>query len=336
MQFKFMALSLVLAALLASPPASARTLRIGWVYSLANAPAIVAQQRSFYHNLGLHVNLRRFNSGPLIIHALQAGDLDFAYIGVAPLYSAIDAGLDARIISKVNYGQAAVIVKADSPIRSLRDLRGKSIASVRRGSGMDILLRGYVLPQLAGLKPDVDVDIINMPSKMMEASVYRKVVDAAFTWEPYVSMAELTGHARVLLDMNREVPHYPWYVLVASGEICREHRPELNLLLQANRQAIAYLNRHQDASNIILIRAFDLHGIISNSGSRVSATAILEHARRRLGWESRFSATDMTFLKRLTGYAHQLGYAKHRLRIESLFDPVAIRQSVGQAVFTGK
>jgi NitT/TauT family transport system substrate-binding protein len=323
---KFMFFSLLLSGFMLSTAAAASSpLRIGWVYSLANAPAIVAQQRGFFHNLGLHVDLRRFNSGPLIIHALQAGDLDFAYIGVAPVYSAIDEGLDAKIISKVNYGQAAIIVKADSPIQSLRDLRGKTIASVRRGSGMDILLRGYVLPQLAGLEADVDVNIINMPSKMMEASVYRKVVDAAFTWEPYVSIAELTGHARVLLDMNRAVPHYPWYVLVASGKICREHRSELNLVLQANRQAISYLNQHQDASNIIMLRAFNLHGIIPNSGSRVSPTAILEHARRRLGWESRFSRQDMAFLKRLTGYAYQLGYAKRRVSFKSLFDPAATR-----------
>jgi len=304
---------------------AAQPLRIGWVYSLANAPAIVAQQRGFFHNHGLDVDLRRFDSGPLIIHALEAGDLDFAYIGVAPVYSAIDRGLDVKIISKVNYGQAAMIVNTKSSIRSLRDLRGKTIASVRRGSGMDILLRGYVLPQLAGLTPDVDVSIVNMPSKMMEASVSRKVVDAAFTWEPYVSMAELTGHARVLLDMNKQVPHYPWYVLVASGNICREQRDELKKVLQANQDAIGYLNKHKDASNIILIRAFDLHELISNSGSKVNAPAILEHARGRLGWESRFSASDMAFLKRLTGYAYQLGYAKRRVSFQSLFDSSATR-----------
>jgi NitT/TauT family transport system substrate-binding protein len=324
--FKFIVFSLVLASLW--PPASlaaGQPLRIGWVYSLANAPAIVARQRGFFHNLGLHVDLQRFDSGPLIIHALQAGDLDFAYIGVAPVYSAIGEGLDAKIISKVNYGQAAVIVRANSLIQSLHDLRGKKIASVRRGSGMDILLRGYVLPQLAGLKPDVDVNIVYMPSKMMEASVYRNVVDAAFTWEPYVSIAELTGHARVLLDMNQAVPHYLWYVLVASGEICREHRHVLKLMVQANQQAIGYLNQHQDASNIIMIRAFDLRGLISNSGSQVSPTAVLEHARRRLGWESRFSDKDLAFLKHLTGYTYELGYARQRVSFKSLFDPVAIR-----------
>lgn len=55
-----------------------------------------------------------------------------------------------RILAKVNYGQAAVIVDAKSPINSLEQLKGKKLAGVKKGSGMDVLLRGYVLKK-AGL-----------------------------------------------------------------------------------------------------------------------------------------------------------------------------------------
>ena len=313
----------MLACLLATSwlPA-AEKIRIGWVYAMANAPVVVAQERGFFREQGVEVELRRFNSGPLIIHALEVGDLDMAYIGVPPVYAAIAHGLDVKIVSKVNYGQAALIVNQDSSIKTLQELRGKKIASVRRGSGMDILLRGFVLKQKAGLNPDTDVSIVNMPAKMMDASVHRKVVDAAFTWEPYVSMAELTGHARVLLDMNEVAPHYPWYVLIASAKTCNNQRASLQKVLRANQQAIDYLNKQQDASNSMLIREFNLREMISSTGSKVSAVAIINRARKRLGWESRFSKDDKVFLQSLMNYSYDLGYSKRKPDINTLFDPI--------------
>lgn len=315
--------SVMLACLLASGWLhAAEKLRIGWVYAMANAPVVVAQERGFFREQGVAVELRRFNSGPLIIRALKAGDLDMAYIGVPPVYNAIEQGLDIKIVSKVNYGQAALIVKQDSAIKTLEGLRGKKIASVRRGSGMDILLRGFVLNQKAGLNPDTDVKIVSMPAKMMEASVHRGVVDAAFTWEPYVAMAELTEHARVLLDMNEVVPRYPWYVLIASAETCNHRRGAMLKVLRANRQAIDYLNKQPEASNHILIRAFDLRDIVASAGSKASVEGIVKRARTRLGWESRFSKSDRVFLQQLMDYSYQLGYSKRQLDISKLFDPV--------------
>lgn len=315
---------LLLLSLLASNLAiGAEPMRIGWVYAMANAPALVAQERGFFREQGVNVELRRFNSGPLIIHALEAGDLDMAYIGVPPVYQAVEKGLDVKIVSKVNYGQAALIVNTDSPIKTLQDLRGKKIAGIRRGSGMDILLRGFVLKEKAGLDPDTDVKIVNMPSKMMEASVYRHVVDAAFTWEPYVSMAILTNHARLLLDMNEVIPHYPWYVLVATSKTCKTKRDTLQKVLNANQQAIDYLNKEQDAGNIILIREFNLREIVSSTGSKVSPVEIVSNARKRLGWESRFSKDDKVFLQKLMDYSHQLGFNKRKLKTNDLIDSIA-------------
>lgn len=314
---------LMLLALLSPLVAAAEPLRIGWVYAMANAPALVAQERGFFREQGVNVELRRFNSGPLIIHALQAGDLDMAYIGVPPIYQAVEHGLDVKIVSKVNYGQAALIVNVDSPIKTLQDLRGKKIAGIRHGSGMDILLRGFVLKEKAGLNPDTDVKIVNMPSKMMEASVYRKVVDAAFTWEPYVSMAVLTNHARVLLDMNAAIPHYPWYVLVATSETCNNKREAMQKVLGANQQAIDYLNKEGDAGNLILIREFNLREIVSSTGSTVRASEIVNSARKRLGWESRFSKDDKVFLQKLMDYSYELGYNKKKINTNDLIDPLA-------------
>ena len=230
-----LAIVVIMAALLLSATHShaADKFKIGWVYAMANAPAIIAQSRGLYAKHGLDVELRQFSSGPLVKRALAAGDLQMAYIGMPPIYHAYAEGEHFKIVSKVNYGQAAIITRQNSDIHKLQDLRGKRIANVRNGSGMDVLLRAFILGELAGLDSNKDVTIVTMPAKIMQASVQRGLVDAAFTWEPYVAQAIVADNARVLFDMNQQLPHYPWYVLVATETFLMQHRDQVMGVLKA-------------------------------------------------------------------------------------------------------
>src|SRR5690606_812948 len=154
-----------------------------WVYAMANAPALIADHKGFFREEGVNVELKSFGDGPVVQQALSSGDLDMAYIGAPPVFQWYARGFNRRILAKVNYGQAAVITQADSPIKTVADLKGRKIAGVAKGSGMDVLLRGYVLKEAAGLEPDRDVSIVNMPAGNMTAALDRNLVDAAFTWE---------------------------------------------------------------------------------------------------------------------------------------------------------
>src|SRR3954462_14840014 len=98
---------------LSPPPAQAadapKPLRGGWVYAMANAPAVIAAKKGFYAAEGLEVELTQFSDGPVIQQAVAAGDIDVAYVGAPPVYQWVSRGLDARILAKVNSGQAALI-----------------------------------------------------------------------------------------------------------------------------------------------------------------------------------------------------------------------------------
>jgi len=312
-------LLLTISVLLSPVTSASDKIRIGWVYAMANAPAIIAEQQGLYAKFGVDVDLRPFNSGPLVLRALEAGDLDMAYVGMPPVFRAFDEGLAIKIVSKVNYGQAAMFVSHDSDIKTLADLKHKRIASVRRGSGMDILLRGYVLKE-AGLDPQRDVNIITMPSKIMHASVQRGLVDAAFTWEPYVSQAVITDNARVILDINEKFPHYPWYVLVATEHMLNARRGSMLNVLRAHTHAIRYLNQSPDAGAAFLVERFRLQNVIDATGAQKSATDIVLQARTRLGWECEFRKTDIQFVQRLINYSSELGYLKQTINAEDLFD----------------
>jgi len=303
---------------------SAEKLRIGWVMAMGNTPLLIAKHNGFFSQEGVKVELVSFESGPLIKRALKAGDLDLAYIGMPAMAHAVADGTKLKIVSKVNYGHAALIVKKDSSITKLGDLKGKKIAGVRKGSGMDVLLRGYVLGERAKLDAQKDVTILHMPTKIMDAAVNRGLVDAAFAWEPFVSLAVLTGHADILLETNEAIPKHPWYVIAARESTLENKRAELQKVLNAHQRAVGYLRADPSAGMSLIIDTFNLEKAVSYSSKRILPEEVVMEARKRLGWECQFRQKDRKFLQRLIDYSQNLGYLKKRLHADDLIDDESI------------
>ena len=301
--------------------AESEKIRIGWVYAMANAPVIIANEKGYFKELGLDADVRSFTSGPILHQALAAGELDMAYIGSPPVYHWFSRGLDSRILAKVNYGQAAVIVRKDSGIDDLQGLKGKKMAGVKKGSGMDVLLRGYVLGDMAKMVADKDVSIVPMPPGNMGPSVESKVVDGAFIWEPFTSEFELRGDVKVIFDMNHAVPNYPWYVVMAMPDALKNKRSAIKKVLAAHKKAVEFLNSSPDAGNDIIAKVFKLQNIKNEkTGEIISGTQIVAQARSRLGWEWDLTSKDMDFIQHLMDYSLSLGYISKPLKATELVD----------------
>ncbi len=295
-------------------------LRIGWVYAMANAPILIAKQKGYFREQGLDVKIIKFNSGPLIRQAISAEELDLAYIGAPPVYHWYANGLKSRILAKVNYGQASVITRKDSGIDNMKDFKGKRFAGVRNGSGMDVLLRGYVLGEVAKLDPKKDLDIITISSSNMDPAVEEKIVAGAFIWEPFTSRSLMRGNTKVVLDMNKEIPNYPWYVIMAPENVINTKRPAIIKVLMAHKKAVDFLNSSPTAGNEIIAKSFNLRKITDNKGKTHDANSIVSEARKRLGWEHELMRKDIAFIQRLMDYSYTLGILKTRLKATDIVD----------------
>lgn len=312
--------ALLLGALSLLAQAAEQPLRVGWVYAMANAPAVVAEQQGLFAAEGLKVELKSFGDGPLLQQAVAAGEIDVAYVGAPPVYQWFSRGLEGKILAKVNYGQAALIAPHDQPLRTVAELRGKKLASVAKGSGMDLLLRGFVLKDYAKLDPDHDVSIVAMPPANMNAALERHVADAAFSWEPFVSESLLRGTTRLVLDLNQALPNYPWYVVMAVPKTLRERPDDVVKLLRAHSKAIAFLNSQSEAANRIIADAFKLAAIQGADGQTLAPEAIVREARKRLGWSARLETADLQFIQRLMDYSVALGFMNKPLKVEQVVD----------------
>ena len=299
----------------------AEPVRIGWVYAMANAPVLIAQADGHFEAEGLDVALESFTSGPLIRKGLSEGTLDMAYI-----VHWVAKGAELAIVAKVNYGQASLLARRDSGIRQVSELAGRRLAGVRERSGMDVLLRGYVLGEIGGLDPTDLAAIETMPVAEMGPALEAGRFDAAFMWEPFVAQMLARRTARVVLNVNRAEPYYPWYVIAARREFVDVHPERVKSVLRAHRLAIKYLQSSPNAGNSVIAEAFKLEQETGPDGKVYSPEEIVKRARSRLGWEWDLNEDDRDFIERLMGWSTSLGFIKAPLDIDSLLDLGPLRR----------
>lgn len=139
-------------------------------------------------DLPYRVEFSTFTSGPPQIEAATAGRIDFAITGNTPPIFGAASNAKVKVVSAYDGGGFGdqLLVPADSPIRSVGDLRGKSIA-VAKGSSA----HGHTLVQLdrAGLSP-TDVKLVFLqPADALSAFTQRRV-DVWAVWDPYTAQAE--------------------------------------------------------------------------------------------------------------------------------------------------
>jgi sulfonate transport system substrate-binding protein len=148
--------------------------------------------------LGTTVAWSEFPSGPPLLEALNAGAIDFGSAGEAPPIFAQAASAELRYVAAeppAPRGEA-ILVPKDSPIRSVAELRGKTIA-LNKGSNVHYLLVRAL--EQAGVPYDA-VKLAFLAPADANAAFVRGSVDAWVIWDPFQAAAERATGARVLVD----------------------------------------------------------------------------------------------------------------------------------------
>jgi len=146
------------------------------------------------------VDWSEFPSAQTLLEALSAGAVDAGAVGDAPFIFAYAAGSKIKVVqatkSSGGGSSTAVLVRADSPIRTAADLKGKRIATGRGSIGHYLLLR---VLERAGLTPQ-DVTLVFLSPGDAKAAFGSGSVDAWVTWGSYIGLAQLHDRTRILAD----------------------------------------------------------------------------------------------------------------------------------------
>lgn len=159
--------------------------------------------------LGYTVKWAEFPAGPQLLEALNAGAVDLGNTGEAPPIFAQAAGAP---LVYVGYEPAAptgeaILVPKDSPLKSVADLKGKTVA-LNKGSNVHYLLVKAL--EKAGV-PYADIKTAFLTPADGRAAFERGSVDAWAIWDPFQAAAEKTIEARTLADGTGIVSNYQFY-----------------------------------------------------------------------------------------------------------------------------
>src|SRR5579862_5117434 len=167
------------AMLIATPAQVARAeppkIRVSWVAIVTNMPSILTLKPGLMAHNGKSYEFEpiHFNSTPLMVPALAAGDLDIATFAYSSLAAAITkAGLDdIRIIADEfedgvpGYYSDEYMVRKESPIRTVEDLKGKILSTSGIGGAMDVPMRIMLKKHGLDEKRDVTIIEVGMPNQ---------------------------------------------------------------------------------------------------------------------------------------------------------------------------
>jgi len=189
-----------------------------------------------------------FPAGPQLLEALAVGSLEFGLTGDSPPVFAQAAGKDLLYVGAEPSKplSSAILVKADSPIKALADLKGRRVALQKGSSAHYLLVRAV---DKAGLQW-ADIQPIYLPPSDARAAFERGSVDAWVIWDPFYAATELDIKPRVLSTGQGLSGNNSFYL--ASRPFSEGQPLQLNALLEALTRADALVQgSRKEAAQLI-------------------------------------------------------------------------------------
>ena len=190
---------------------------------------------------GYSIRWTEFPAGPQLLEALNVGAIDFGTTGEAPPIFAQAAGAPLVYVGyEPPAPQAeAILVPKDSPLQTVADLKGKTVA-LNKGSNVHYLLVKAL--EHAGLSYS-DVEVAFLPPADARAAFEKGAVDAWVIWEPFLAAAEAATGARQLADGSGVVDNHEFYL--ASRDLVDRDPQVVKAILESLAEVDTWINANR-------------------------------------------------------------------------------------------
>lgn len=244
--------SLLLCALAAVPISSSAcaetALLVGTSHQTADAelPATVGIELGIFEKHGLEVKITDFGGGSRMMQAMTAGSIGIG-VGAGSEMALIAKGAPALAVcedaSSLPY--FSVGVPYDSPLQSLKELKGKKVGITNEGS-----LTAWLARQLArheGWEPSaINIAAIGGNPAAVTAALRAHLVDANIGSTMELEDMQAHGIARVLAPASSFIGRTAAGVIYASHVMMKQHPDTIRRYLAAYLETTRYITAHKD------------------------------------------------------------------------------------------
>lgn len=269
-------LALILAAVAAIAPARAEEIAVGnYAVSANGMPFAVAMAKGYFKEEGADVTgIITSAGGGTSLRNMLTGTVPYGEVNPAAVISAIQQGADLKIISDnvLTVGEFIWAVKPDSPIKSIKDFKGKKIGYTNPKSTS--LALGAMLMEKAGFKAEdaemvrtggfgegvaaldiglIDIAAIPEPLWSKFKSKYRAVATAADSLPPLDNVVGVTTMAQA----------------AAKGDFIRA-------VIRARRRAVIFMKQNPDEAGDIVAKTYNIEPEVGRSAVRYLTTVVTD------------------------------------------------------------
>jgi sulfonate transport system substrate-binding protein len=226
----------------ANAQGSVKQIRIGYQ---KNGVLVIARQQAtletHFAPQGIEIKWVEFSSGPPMVEAMNAGSIDYGAVGDSPPVFAQSAG--ANIVyaagEPITNGQG-ILVQADSPIRSIADLKGKRVGFTKGSSAHNIVVQAL---EKAGLGYG-DITPVYLAPPDAGPAFANGSIDAWSIWDPYFAIGETKQGGRILVNASDITKSNSFYI--ANRDFAKNHGAMLRQIIDVTTATAKWAEAHRD------------------------------------------------------------------------------------------
>jgi len=215
-------------------------------------PLYIAEAKGYFKDAGLKVEIAVGGAPDQNIAQAMAGQVEIVMTGAVPLVAAVANGVPVVAVlgaeDHVAPATTGLMVKADSPVQKLEDLKGKKIGmpGIASPQGLATLLA----LEGVGIAPG-DVSLVNLPFDAVVESAQNGQVDATFPIGLFYTLAKSQGF-REFPDVIRPLDNTPAVLYATTRPWAEQNADTLAAFVAAMDKAYADANADET-----LVRAVD-------------------------------------------------------------------------------
>ena len=233
------------------------TLNVSVVPITDLAPFHIGIERGFFADEGLKVKPRPAAQGAVTVAAVQSGDAQFGWTNTTSLIIARSRGLKLKFVTRgarggsrpSESGGGRILVKREGPIKSLKDLEGKTI-------GVPLLRSITTLTTSRALeKQGVDISkvkFVEVPFQQAIPVLERGRVDAAFVAEPFATAGLRAGHRSISSPLVETAPNYITAGFFTTDRYLADNKDVVDRFARAVNRSFDYAAAHPQAMRTVL------------------------------------------------------------------------------------
>lgn len=212
-------------------------------------PFYIAQEKGFFKEEGVEIELSIMENTPLKMGALMAGRVDIVASTADEFPTYMRRGKPLSYILAVDNSNGGDGVVSHKNIRSVLDLKGRKVA-FEEGSVSQFFINALL--RRADLTQN-DIKMVNMTATDAGVAFTANRVDAAVTWEPHLSQGANSKHGHLLVSSS-DTPGLIVDVVAVLAKTAKEKRLELQAFVRAWQRALDYLAANPDEGYRIMAK----------------------------------------------------------------------------------